>query len=195
MTYQRIKKDHSVVHNSQVFTHELIVTIKVLEQLLTFLLSIDNDLIEVWSAELLRLNNEVALGFVCEIDVDLVLMHDLLGVCIHLCNVSWLQVIDTADVCRGLVQEVPTDAHLLCLIRLSGDRFLRIRPLLLLHLVNSNLLMTSLLRASIGVAQLVVEILLHHCGVRCLEVARWCRLRLKLEEIRATSLRDLDLIM
>lgn len=55
--------------------------------------------------------------------------------------------------------------------------------------------MTSLLRVSIGVAQLVVEILLHHCGVWCLEVARWCRLRLKLEEIRATSLRNLDLIM
>jgi hypothetical protein len=44
-TYQRIKKDHPVVHDSKIFTHKLVVSIEMLEQLLAFLLSIDDDFI------------------------------------------------------------------------------------------------------------------------------------------------------
>ncbi len=53
-------------------------------------------------------------------------MHDLVRVCIHFCNVSWFQVVNTTDVGCGLIQKVSTDTNLvlLCLIRLSGYRFL-----------------------------------------------------------------------
>ena len=96
-----------------------------------------------------------------------------------------------------MIQEVSSNALLLhLLVRLCSNWFLGVSSLLHL-IINSNLLITSLLISSsviIGPIELV-EILLHHGGVRCLEVARRRRLWLELEEIRTTCLRDLNFVI
>lgn len=50
MNYQRVEEDHSVVHDSEVFSHKLIVSIEVSDQFKAFLLSVNHYFIEMRSA-------------------------------------------------------------------------------------------------------------------------------------------------
>lgn len=122
-------------------------------------------------------------------------MHYLSGVRIHLCDVRGLQVVYSSDICCGLVQEVSADPlsyilHLLRMISLLGQWFFRIWSLLR---GNANLLMASLL---LGRSRSkLIEVLLHHCGVRCLHNASWWCLGLKLEKIWSASLSRLHFVL
>ena len=166
-----------------------------LQKLHAFLLTVDDDLIEMWSAQLLGLNNKVILGLVSKVYVHLVLMHYLSGIRIHLCDVRGLQVVYSSDICCGLVQEVSADPlshtlHLLHMIGLLANWFFRIWSLLRR---NANLLMASLL---LGRSRSkLIEVLLHHCGVRCLHIASWWCLGLKLEKVWSARLSRLHFVL
>ena len=69
-------------------------------------------------ANLLRLDDQVVLSLVCEVDLDLVKV-DLLGqVGIHLCDMLGVQVFNAANVHIGDVEDIAADVIRLCAIAL-----------------------------------------------------------------------------
>jgi len=60
-TYQGVQEYHTIVHDPQILTHELVVPVEVIQQLHTFLLPVNNDLVKVRSANLLGLNDQIIL--------------------------------------------------------------------------------------------------------------------------------------
>ena len=86
----------------------MIVTIEVIDQFHTLLLPIYNDFIEVRGAYLLSLYDQIILGLVCEVDLDLIEVDLLVDVGIHLCNVLRVQVLNSTNVYIRDVQDVAT---------------------------------------------------------------------------------------
>jgi hypothetical protein len=81
----------------------------VIQQLHALLLPINDDLVEMWGANLLRLDDQVVLGLVCEVDLDLVKVDLLCQVGIHLCDMLRIQVFNATNVHIGDVEDIAAD--------------------------------------------------------------------------------------
>ena len=166
-----------------------------LQEFHAFLLTIYHDFIEMGSAQLLRFDNKIILSFVSEVDVHLILMHNLGWVCVHLSNMRWLQILNSSNKCSCLIEKVSADTRTHTLYRLSMIGLLCYWLFGIWSLLweYTNLLMTSLLQWSSWSER--IEIFLHHSGVWSLEIGGRCCLRLKLEKVWSTSLRDLHFVL
>ena len=72
----------------------------------------------MWGANLLCLDDQIVLGLVCEVDLDLVKI-DLLGqVGIHLCDMLGVQVFNATYVNIGDEEDIAADIVRLCTIAL-----------------------------------------------------------------------------
>jgi hypothetical protein len=81
----------------------------VIQQLHALLLPINDDLVEMRGANLLRLNDQVVLSLVCKVDLDLVKVHLLCQVGIHLCDMLRVQVFNATNVHIGDVEDIAAD--------------------------------------------------------------------------------------
>jgi len=81
-----------------------------IDQLNALLLPIDDDLIEVRSADLLGLDHQLRLVLVCEVNMDLVEWDLLTQVSIHLGDVLWVQAINSSDLYVRHVQKVSSNS-------------------------------------------------------------------------------------
>lgn len=80
-----------------------------IQELHALLLPINDNLIEMWGANLLSLDDQVVLGLVCEVDLDLVKVDLLCQVGIHLRDMLRVQVFNATNVHIGDVEDIAAD--------------------------------------------------------------------------------------